>query len=96
MAPEEAAMNPVLRIWAIFATLLAVMLALRGAWPLALACFLLSPAPAWAFAHSGAARADATASWLRVIAIGAGAIAVLYVLAIAMGGIPPVHEWRRR
>ena len=42
MAPEEAAMNPVLRTWAIFATLLAVVLALRGAWPLALACFLLS------------------------------------------------------
>ena len=49
-------MNPVLRTWAIFATLLAVVLALRGAWPLALACFLLSPAPAWTFGPRGAAR----------------------------------------
>ena len=96
MAPEEAAMNPVLRTWAIFATLLAVVLALRGAWPLALACFLLSPAPAWTFAPRGAAREHAASSWLRAVALGVGAIAVLYALAIAMGGIPPMHEWRPR
>jgi len=87
-------MGPVLRIWAIFASALAVLLALRGAWPLALAAFFLSPAPAWAFAQGRSERAHATAAWLRAVAIGVAALAALYVVAVALGGVPPVHEWR--
>lgn len=87
-------MRPVTRIWAISAACIAALCALRGLWPLALAVFLLSPAPAWAFARGGFDEAQASASWLRTIAIVAAAVAALYVAAIAMGGIPPVHEWR--
>lgn len=87
-------MGPVLRIWAIFASALAVLLALRGAWPLALAAFFLSPAPAWAFAQGRGEQAHATAAWLRAVAIGVAALAALYVVAVALGGVPPVHEWR--
>jgi hypothetical protein len=87
-------MGPVLRIWAMFASAIAVLLALRGAWPLALAAFFLSPAPAWAFAQARGERAHAAAAWLRAVAIGVGALAALYVVAVALGGVAPVHEWR--
>jgi len=87
-------MHPVTRIWAISAACLAALCLLRGLWPLAAAIFLLSPAPAWAFARGGIEQAHASASWLRAVAIAAAAIAALYVVALAMGGIPPVHEWR--
>jgi hypothetical protein len=88
-------MGPVLRFWAIFATALALLFALRGAWPLALAAFFLSPAPAWAFAHGRGEQAHASATWLRAIAGGVAIVALLYaVVVVALGGLPPVHEWR--
>ena len=87
-------MSPVMRTWAIVAAVAALLLALRGAWTLALACLLLSPAPAWAFAHAPADRTRATATWLRIVAIAAGVLVVLYVAALAAGGLPPMHEWR--
>ena len=87
-------MSPVMRTWAIVAAVAALLLALRGAWPLAIALFLLSPAPAWAFAHAHGDAGRAGASWLRTVAIVAGAIVVLYVAALAAGGLPPMHEWR--
>jgi hypothetical protein len=87
-------MGPVLRIWAIFATALALLFSLRGAWPLALAAFFLSPAPAWAFAHGRGEQAHASAAWLRALAAGVAIVAVLYVVVVALGGVPPVHEWR--
>lgn len=87
-------MSPVMRIWAACATLAALLLALRGAWPLALACFFLSPAPAWAFARGHGERAQAATGWLRAIAAVVALAAVVYLVVIAAGGIPPVHEWR--
>jgi hypothetical protein len=86
-------MSPVTRIWAITAACVAALLALRGLWPLALTVFLLSPAPAWAFAR-GFDQAHASASWLRLVAIAAAIVVLLYVGVVAMGGVPPVHEWR--
>ena len=87
-------MSPVMRIWAIFAACAALLFALRGAWPVALACFFLSPAPAWVFARAPAERASAASSWLRAIASAAAIAAALYLIVVAAGGIPPVHEWR--
>jgi len=87
-------MGPVLRIWAIFATALALLFALRGAWPLALAAFFLSPAPAWAFAHGQGEQTHATAAWLRALAAGVAIVVALYAVVVLMGGLPPVHEWR--
>ena len=87
-------MRPVTRIWAMTAVCIAVLAALRGLWPLALAVFLLSPAPAWAFGGRGAASGQTTAAWLRAIGIAAAAVALVYVAVVAMGGLPPVHEWR--
>ncbi|MEO8486928.1 MAG: hypothetical protein ABI585_11390 [Betaproteobacteria bacterium] len=87
-------MSPALRIWAIFAISVAAIFALRGAWPLALACFFLSPAPALAFSRGRSERSQASAQWLRVVAIGVAAIVALYAIALAFGGLPPIHEWR--
>ena len=87
-------MNPVMRTWAIVATVVALLLALRGAWSLALACFLLSPAPAWAFAGAGQGPANATSTWLRTVAIAVAIVVALYVAGLAAGGLPPMHEWR--
>ena len=87
-------MNPVMRTWAIVASCVALLLALRGAWPLAVACFLLSPAPAWAFAHARGDAGAAGSRWLRAVAIAVGVLVVLYVAALAAGGLPPMHEWR--
>ena len=83
-----------LRFWAIFATARAELFALRGAWPLALAAFFLSPAPAWAFAHGRGEQAHAGAAWLRAVAAGVAIVVVLYAVVVASGGLPPVHEWR--
>lgn len=87
-------MSPVIRIWAVSAAVVAAFCALRGLWTLALAVFLLSPAPAWAFAERRAAPGGAATTWLRAIGAAAAVVAVLYFAAIAMGGVPPVHEWR--
>lgn len=87
-------MRPVTRIWAWTAVCVAVLATLRGFWPLALAVFLLSPAPAWVFAGRGSAAGPATAAWLRAIGIAAAVLALVYVAVVAMGGLPQVHEWR--
>ena len=87
-------MSPVMRIWSAFAACAALLFALRGAWPLALACFFLSPAPAWAIARGPGERGQAASSWLRAIAAVLVLVAILYVVVLAAGGIPPVHEWR--
>lgn len=87
-------MRPVTRIWALSAASLAALCALRGLWPLAIAIFLLSPAPAWAFAGRETDLGPAIASWLRLAAAFVVIVVLLYLAAIAMGGLPPVHEWR--
>ena len=87
-------MTPLMRTWAIVASCIALLLALRGAWPLALACFLLSPAPAWAYSHGRQGANDASSRWLRGAAIAVAILVALYVAALAAGGVPPMHEWR--
>ncbi|CAG0953492.1 hypothetical protein BURK1_00326 [Burkholderiales bacterium] len=87
-------MSPLFRLWAICAACVALLLALRGAWMPAALLFFLSPAPAWVFAHGRPEQARLSASWLRSITLGVAAIVALYVIAVAMGGLPPVHEWR--
>lgn len=88
------AMHPLLRLWAFCAAVVAVALALRGAFVPALACFLLSPAPAWVLAPESPDRPRASRAWLRGVAIAFAAVAALYVAVVALGGLPPVHEWR--
>ena len=78
------AMHPLLRLWALCATVVAV----------ALACFLLSPAPAWVLAPESPDRPRASRAWLRGVAIAVAAVVALYVAVVALGGLPPVHEWR--
>jgi hypothetical protein len=86
-------MTPLMPTWAFVATAVALLLALRGAWALALACFLLSPAPVWAYAQApgGTARPS---RWLRAVAMAAAVVVAAYIVALAAGGLPPMHEWR--
>ena len=87
-------MNPLLRAWAIIASLVAVLAMLRGASALALACFLFSPAPVWLFS-SGATRQDRwSLTWLGVLAVVVVAVVALVLVAATTGGVPQVHEWR--
>jgi hypothetical protein len=86
-------MSPLLRLWGISALCIAVVLLLRGAFTLALACFLFSPAPVLLFAHGGSDQRALSLSWLGVLAVVGGAICAVFVLAVYLGGIPPVHEW---
>ena len=87
-------MHPLVRLWALCATGVALLLALRGAWVPALACFLLSPAPAWVLAQGSADHRRASARWLAGIAIVIAIALALFVAIVSMGGLPPVHEWR--
>ena len=87
-------MSPLFRIWALTASCVALLLALRGAWPLALACFLLSPAPALVFVRGAPEQRVASLSWLRAVVAGLAVLAMLFAALVWMGGIPPVHEWR--
>ena len=86
--------HPMLRTWAIIAAVVAFVAMLRGAWMLALACFLFSPAPVWLFSR-GESRLDR----LSLVWIGGGVAVVaaglaLVLLAAYTGGVPQVHEWR--
>ena len=86
-------MSPLLRIWGITATGVALLLALRGAFVLALACFVLSPAPVMLFAHRGSDQRRLSLSWLGAIVAACAALAVLFAVIVYVGGIPQVHEW---
>lgn len=87
-------MHPLLRIWAIAAMCIALFLLLRGAWQVAIACFLFSPAPVLVFARGGSDQKRLSVSWLGVLAFGVGALVVLVTAVAYWGGVPPVHEWR--
>ena len=87
-------MHPLVRLWALSATCVALLLALRGAWALALACFLLSPAPAWVLTQGSADSRHVSATWIAGIAIVIAIALALFVAIVSMGGLPPVHEWR--
>ena len=86
--------HPMLRTWAIVAAVVALLSLLRGAWILALACFLFSPAPVWLFSR-GEGRLDRLSlAWIGVsVAIVAAGLS-LALLAAYTGGVPQVHEWR--
>jgi hypothetical protein len=86
-------MSPLLRLWGISALCIAVLLLLRGAFALALACFLFSPAPVLLFARGGSNQRALSLSWLGVLVVVLAALCALFVLAVYLGGIPPVHEW---
>jgi len=87
-------MNPLVRLWAACAACVALLFALRGAWAPALACFLLSPAPAWVLAQGRSEQRRASVAWLAAVAIASALVAALFVAIVSMGGLPPVHEWR--
>jgi hypothetical protein len=86
-------MSPLLRLWGISALCIAVLLLLRGAFGLALACFLFSPAPVLLFAHGGSDRKALSWSWLGGLVVVVAALGALFALVVYLGGIPPVHEW---
>ena len=86
-------MSPLVRLWGISAACIALLLLLRGAFPLALACFLFSPAPVLVFARGSSDQRRLSMSWLRVVFIVIDALCALFLLVVYLGGIPPVHEW---
>ena len=87
-------MKPLVRLWAVCAIGVALLFALRGAWAPALACFLLSPAPAWVLAQGSADQRRMSVTWLAGVAIVVALAVALFVAIVSMGGLPPVHEWR--
>jgi hypothetical protein len=87
-------MNPLLRTWAIVAALVAVLAMLRGAWALAFACFLFSPAPIWLFSSGGGRQGRWSLAWLGVLVVIVVASLALVLVAATTGGVPEVHEWR--
>jgi hypothetical protein len=74
--------------------LIALLLLLRGAFALAVACFLLSPAPVLLFSHGSTDRRRLSSSWLVAVGVGVVALVILFVVVVYFGGVPPVHEWR--
>jgi hypothetical protein len=92
----EVAMSPLLRLWAWFAVAAAALLALRGAIAPALALFLCSPAPVLVLARGGPDQGSLSRSWLAGLVLLAALGVGLVVLIVALGGIPPLHEWPAR
>ena len=86
-------MSPLLRLWGITALCIALLLMLRGALALALACFLFSPAPVLLFSHGASDQRRLSLSWLGVLVAAIAGLSVLFALIVYLGGIPPVHEW---
>lgn len=86
-------MHPVLRLWGITALCVALLLLVRGAFALAIACFLLSPAPALLFVHGGVDQRRLSLSWLGWVAAVMLGCAILFTAVIYLGGIPQLHEW---
>jgi hypothetical protein len=85
--------SPLLRIWGVTAACIALLLILRGAFALALACFLLSPAPVLLFSHGSPDQRRLSLSWLRALGIVIASLVILFVLVVYLGGLPQVHEW---
>ena len=86
-------MSPILRLWSIAALCITLLLMFRGAFALALACFLFSPAPVLLFSHGGSDQRRLSLSWLGVLVVVVAALSILFALVVYLGGIPPVHEW---
>lgn len=88
--------SPVLRIWAMLASVLALLLVLRGALLAATAVFVLSPAPALVFSRGGGDARRLSITWLGTVTLALSAIVAILAVIVALGGIPPVHEWSAR
>ena len=86
-------MSPLLRLWGITAIVIGALLMLRGAFALALACFLISPAPVLLFARGGLDRRSLSLSWLGVVVSILVGMCILFAVVVYLGGIPLVHEW---
>ena len=86
-------MSPLLRIWAITALLIALLLMVRGAFALALALFLFSPAPILLFSHGVSDQRRLSLSWIGVLVVLLAGLCALFALVVYLGGIPQVHEW---
>ena len=86
-------MSPLLRLWGITAICIGALLMLRGAFALALSCFLFSPAPVLLFAHGAPDQRRLSLSWFRVVILVVAVLCFLFALIVYLGGIPPVHEW---
>jgi hypothetical protein len=86
-------MSPLIRIWGITALCIALLLIVRGAFALAIACFLFSPAPVLLFSHGGPDQRRLSLSWLGALVIFITALSVLFAVVVYFGGIPQVHEW---
>ncbi|HVE49271.1 MAG TPA: hypothetical protein VNG69_06585 [Casimicrobiaceae bacterium] len=87
-------MPPLMRIWAWTSMIVALLLALRGVWPVAIALFLLSPAPVLLFARGHSDPLRLSLSWLVALAIGIAGLLLVAIAITASGGLPQVHEWR--
>jgi hypothetical protein len=86
-------MSPHMRIWGITALCIALLFLLRGTFALALAVFLLSPAPVLLFSHGATDQRRLSLSWLRTLLVVMAAVCAAFVLIVYLGGIPQVHEW---
>ena len=86
-------MSPLLRLWGFTALGIALVLLLRGAFALALACFLFSPAPVLLFSHGTFDQRRLSLSWLGAVVVLIAVLSVAFVLVVYLGGIPQVHEW---
>jgi hypothetical protein len=86
-------MNPLLRVWGVTAACIALILMLRGAFALALALFLFSPAPVLLFSQGAPDQRGLSLNWLGMLAILIAGLCAVFVLVVYLGGIPPVHEW---
>ena len=86
-------MNPLLRLWGITAACIALLLLLRGAFALAAACFLLSPAPVLMFSHGLSNQGRLSLSWMGALVLVFAIVATVFAVVVHLGGIPQVHEW---
>ncbi len=87
-------MHPLLRIWAISAACIALILMARGAFALAVAFFLFSPAPVLLFSHGYPEQQRLSTSWLVLLGAVLVALAIVLAVVVYLGGVPPIHEWR--
>jgi hypothetical protein len=86
-------MSPFFRVWGITALCVALLLTLRGAFALALALFVFSPAPVLLFSRGASDQGRLSLSWLGVLATVVAGLCVLFALVVYVGGVPQVHEW---
>jgi hypothetical protein len=87
-------MHPFLRIWAVAAVCAAVLLGVRGAWQLALVVLFFSPLPELVVARYWPSERRPSISWVAFLGLVVVVGAVLFLVVVHFGGIPPVHEWR--